>query len=65
MKNIDIIYKSIKDIKPYAKNARKNDKAVEQVAKSIDLFGFKVPLVITKEGIIVTTHPIPCSQAGS
>ena len=51
MKNIDIIYKSIKDIKPYAKNARKNDKAVEQVAKSIDLFGFKVPLVITKEGI--------------
>lgn len=56
MKNIDIVYKSIDEIKPYERNARKNDKAVEQVARSIDLFGFKVPIVVTTEGVIIAGH---------
>ena len=33
---LEIIYKNIKDLKPYSKNARKNDKAVKYVAKSIE-----------------------------
>ena len=53
---MDIIEKKLKDIHPYKKNPRKNDNAVEYVANSIKEFGFKVPLVIDKEGEIVTGH---------
>ena len=53
---MEIIYKNIKDLKPYLKNARKNDKAVKYVAKSIENFGFKVPVIIDKDGVIVCGH---------
>ena len=51
IKNIDI-----KKLKPYEKNPRKNEKAVEAVANSIKEFGFKVPIVIDKENVIVCGH---------
>lgn len=44
------------DIKPYEKNPRKNDEAVKYVAESIKQFGFKVPIVIDKDYIIVAGH---------
>jgi site-specific DNA-methyltransferase (adenine-specific) len=44
------------DITPYEKNPRKNDNAVDYVAESIQKFGFKVPLVIDTNGVIVTGH---------
>lgn len=53
---MEIIYKNIKDLKPYLKNARKNDKAVKYVAKSIENFGFKIPVIIDKDGVIVCGH---------
>lgn len=53
---LEIIYKNIKDLKPYSKNARKNDKAVKYVAKSIEEFGFKIPVIIDKNGVIVCGH---------
>ena len=40
----------------YADNPRNNDTAVEAVANSIEEFGFKVPLVIDKNYIIVAGH---------
>ncbi|MCC6676315.1 MAG: ParB N-terminal domain-containing protein [Phycisphaerales bacterium] len=40
-------------IKPYDKNPRKNDAAVEHVARSIREFGFKQPIVLDKDGVIV------------
>ena len=46
----------LSDLKPYEKNPRKNDKAVEPVANSIKEFGFRVPLVIDKDNVIVTGH---------
>ena len=51
-----IVYKKVSDLIPYEKNPRKNDEAVEYVANSIKEFGFKVPIVIDKNGIIVTGH---------
>lgn len=51
-----IIDKSIDDIHPYEKNPRINDNAVDSVAESIKQFGFKVPIVIDKDGVIVTGH---------
>lgn len=53
---MEIITKKIKDIKPYEKNPRKNDDAVDLVANSIREFGFKVPIVIDKDNVIVTGH---------
>ena len=53
---MQIIDKKIDEIKPYENNPRKNDDAVEAVANSIKEFGFKVPIVIGKDGIIVCGH---------
>ncbi len=46
----------VQDLKPYENNPRFNDNAVEYVANSIKQFGFKVPLVIDKNNVIVTGH---------
>lgn len=46
----------LSDIKPYEKNPRKNDEAVKYVAESIREFGFKVPIVIDKNNVIVAGH---------
>ena len=53
---LQIIEKSIAEITPYEKNPRKNDEAVQYVANSIKEFGFKVPIVIDKNGVIVAGH---------
>lgn len=53
---MQIIYKKIDDVIPYENNPRKNDEAVDYVAKSIKEFGFKVPIIIDKDNVIVTGH---------
>ena len=53
---MEIINKKISQIKPYERNPRRNDEAVEYVANSIKEFGFKVPIVIDKDGTIVAGH---------
>lgn len=53
---MNIVDKSVDEIIPYENNPRKNDKAVPAVAKSIQEFGFKVPIVIDKNNIIVNGH---------
>lgn len=53
---MNIIYKKIGEIKPYDKNPRNNDKAVEAVANSIKEFGWQQPLVITEDGTIIIGH---------
>ena len=47
---------SLSDLKPYENNPRHNEYAVQKVANSIKEFGFKVPLVIDKNNVIVTGH---------
>ncbi len=54
--NMEIINKPINEVIPYGKNPRKNKKAVDYVASSISEFGFKVPIVIDKNGVIVCGH---------
>ena len=43
-------------IKPYEKNPRNNDAAVDAVAESIQRFGFRQPVVVDGEGTIVCGH---------
>lgn len=47
-----IIYKNIKELKLNDKNPRKNDNAVDTVAKSIEKYGFKNPLIIDKDNVV-------------
>lgn len=51
-----IIEKPLHQLQPYEKNPRKNDGAVQAVANSIREFGFKVPLVIDKNYVIIAGH---------
>ena len=53
---MNVIEINVNDLIPYEKNPRNNDKAVKYVAKSIEKFGFKVPLVIDKNNVVVTGH---------
>lgn len=46
----------IEDITPYENNPRQNDEAVEPVMHSIREFGFKVPVVVDRDRIIVAGH---------
>ena len=53
---MEIIYKNIDELIPYENNPRLNDEAVEYVKNSIKEFGFKVPIVIDKDNIIIAGH---------
>jgi DNA modification methylase len=46
----------IDSIRPYEKNPRINDAAVDAVAASIKEFGFRQPIVVDEEGVIVVGH---------
>lgn len=46
----------IERVKPYEKNPRKNDQAVDAVAESLEKFGFRQPLVVDKDGVLIVGH---------
>lgn len=45
-----------KSLKPYARNARINDSAVDAVAASITAFGFRQPIVVDAKKVIIAGH---------
>ena len=53
---MQIYDKRLDEIKPYENNPRHNDNAVDAVANSIREFGFKVPIVVDSDGVIVAGH---------
>ena len=46
----------VEQIRPYARNLRKNDHAVERMAAAIREFGFKIPLLVRSEGELIDGH---------
>lgn len=53
---MNIVYMKTGDLIPYENNPRKNNAAVDLVANSIKEFGFKVPIVVDKENVVVAGH---------
>lgn len=53
---LKIEMRSVSELTPYAKNPRNNEPAVDAVAASIREFGFKVPIILDKDGVIVAGH---------
>jgi len=48
--------RKLNEIKPYPGNPRQNDAAADAVAESIRRFGFRQPIVVDEEGVIVCGH---------
>ena len=57
MDKLNITYLALKDIKPYAKNARVHDsKHVQQIASSINTFNFTNPILVDENNEILAGH---------
>lgn len=53
---MNIELRRLDEVKPYEGNPRQNDQAVEAVARSIQEFGFRQPIVVDGNGVIVVGH---------
>lgn len=53
---MQVVEQNVDLIIPYKNNPRKNEKAVDAVANSIERFGFLQPLVIDKDNVVVVGH---------
>ncbi len=53
---MQIVNMKITDVHPYEKNPRFNDDAVEAVANSIREFGWRAPIVVDKDMVIICGH---------
>lgn len=56
MRETQVTYMETADLTPYENNPRRNDGAVEAVAASIREFGFKVPIVVDANNVVVAGH---------
>ena len=53
---MNVQIQSIESVKPYERNPRINDQAVDAVAVSIQEFGFRQPIVVDADGVIIAGH---------
>ena len=53
---LKIEYVDINSIKPYENNPRHNEEAIPYVMNSIKEFGFKNPIIIDKNNVIIAGH---------
>lgn len=51
-----VLQKKVSDLRPYPGNPRVNDEAVDAVARSIERFGFQVPIICDKKLVIIAGH---------
>ena len=53
---MNIIKMKVEELIPYINNPRNNENAVDKVASSISEFGFKNPIFVDKNNIVVNGH---------
>lgn len=56
MKEKQIVMLNPSELKPYEKNPRKNRRAINKVAESIKEFGFKQPIVVDVNRVVIVGH---------
>jgi len=72
----ELVFLPLKNLKPYENNPRFNQDAVDEVVASIQEFGFRNPIIVDKNNVIVCGHtrylalkrlkwsePVPCLVA--
>ncbi len=52
----DIVMMPIRDIHPYPNNPRVNSEAVDKVAASLKAFGWRQPIVVDSDNVIIVGH---------
>src|SRR5205809_2575984 len=55
-RTMNIEMRPLSSIRPYEKNPRLNDAAVDAVAASIKEFGFRAPIVVDADNVIIVGH---------
>ncbi|MCC7406955.1 MAG: ParB N-terminal domain-containing protein [Phycisphaeraceae bacterium] len=55
-KAFDVQWRPIETITPYPGNPRQNEEAVDAVAASLREFGFRQPIVVDEQGVIIVGH---------
>ena len=55
-RKLKMVYRSPDDLIPYENNPRLNDDTVPALKESIDEFDFLVPIIVNKEGVILSGH---------
>ena len=53
---MDIQKRKIEDVTPYENNPRLNDDAVDAVARSLQEFGWRQPIVVDSDGVVIVGH---------
>lgn len=53
---MNIVQIKLSELKEYEKNPRRNEKAIDMVAESIKQFGFKNPIIVDKDNVIICGH---------
>lgn len=54
---MNVIMRAVDSLRPYERNAKKHDeKQIANVARSIEKFGWRQPIVIDRDGVIVIGH---------
>lgn len=53
---MEIVNIAVDKLVPYENNPRNNTEAIQYVANSIKEFGFKVPLVIDSDNVVICGH---------
>ena len=53
---MNIIKMKVEELIPYINNPRNNENAIDKVASSISEFGFKNPIVIDKNNVVINGH---------
>ena len=56
MNKLKVIELEVDRLIPYERNPRRNDDSVDAVAASIRDFGFKVPIILDKDNVIIAGH---------
>src|SRR5262245_52562306 len=56
LRAMKIELRKLPEIRPYANNPRINDAAVDAVAASLREFGFRQPIVVDAEGVVIVGH---------
>ncbi len=54
--DLKVELRAIDSIRPFERNPRVNDRAVDAVAHSVASYGFKQPIVVDGDGVIVVGH---------
>lgn len=53
---MNVVYKKLTEIQPYENNPRNNEAAIPYVKNSIREFGFKTPILVDKNNVIICGH---------